>query len=74
MSILPISNQNSFRVLFDKYIYLKTAFIFYTWKWPAEGTSTVPVVTAQFGSQDGQCAQVAWVCRVYLVQQCAEWW
>jgi len=50
VSILAISNQNSFRVLlikllpyilFEKYIYILE------WKWPAKGTCTVSIVSAQ---------------------------
>jgi len=42
----------SFRVLFDKIssVYLKNIFIFWYWKWPAQGTSTVPIVSAHFRS------------------------
>jgi len=56
ISILVISNHNSFRVLFDKIasgfriFYLKNIFIFHHWKWPAHGTSTVPIVSAYFRS------------------------
>ena len=52
INILVISNQNSFRVLFDKIasVDLKNIFIFYHRKWPAQGTSTVPVVSAHFRS------------------------
>ena len=52
ISILVISNRNRFRVLFDKitsvYVYFtwKNIFIFYHWKWPAQGNSTVPIVSA----------------------------
>ena len=30
--------------------YLKNAFLFLHWKWPARGTSTVPIVSAHFRS------------------------
>ena len=54
ISILLISNHNSFRVLFDKiasvYFIWKYIFIFQHWKWPAQGTSTVPIVSAHFRS------------------------
>jgi len=50
VGILVTSNHNSFRVVFDKLLpnifYVKI----YYWKWPAEGTSTVPVVSAHFCS------------------------
>jgi len=51
-----ISKHNSFRVLFDKivsvyFIWKKNnMYIFWHWKWPAQGTSTVPVVSAHFRS------------------------
>jgi len=52
ISILLISNHNSFLVLFDKtasvYFIWKNIFIFQHWKWPAQGTSTVPIVSAHF--------------------------
>ena len=35
--------QNCFRVF-----YLKNIFIFYHWKWPAQGTGTVPILSAHF--------------------------
>jgi len=40
-------------VLFDKIAsvyYLKKILIFYHWKWPAQGTGTVPIVSAHFRS------------------------
>ena len=47
-------NHNSFRVLFDNfasvYFIWKDILIFYRWKCPAQGTGTVPVVSAQFRS------------------------
>ena len=52
ISIFVISNHKSFRVLFDKIAsgqsYTKNIFIFYHWKWPAQETSTVSVVSAHF--------------------------
>ena len=54
ISILVISNHNSLPVLFDKncfrIFYLKTVFIFSHWKWPAQGTGTVPIASAHFRS------------------------
>ena len=52
VSILLISNHNSFRVLFDKIasVYLKNIFIFQHWKWPAQGTGIVPIVLEHFCS------------------------
>jgi len=41
ISIFVISNHNSF-------FYLKNIFIFKHGKWPAHGTSTVPIVSAHF--------------------------
>jgi len=43
-----MSNHNSFRVLFDKIasVYFKDKFIFLHWKWPSDGTNTVPIVPA----------------------------
>jgi len=51
-SILSISNHHSFRVIkLLPYIFcLKNIFIFYHWKWPAQGTSTVAIVSAHFRS------------------------
>ena len=45
---MVISNLNSLRVLFDKIriFYLKNILTFQHWKWPAQGTSTVPIVSA----------------------------
>ena len=47
-----ISNDNTFRVLFDNtasvYFIRKTTLIRYHWKWSAQGTSTVPIVSAHF--------------------------
>ena len=40
---LVVSNRNSFRVLFDE-----IASVY--WKWPVQGTGTVPVVSAHFVS------------------------
>ena len=45
ISILVISNHNSFRV-----VYLKNIFIFEHWTWPAQGTGTVPTVLAHLRS------------------------
>jgi len=49
-----ISNHDSFRVLFDKiafvYFISKMYIYFSHWKWPAQGTSTVPIVSAHFCS------------------------
>ena len=47
-------------MLFDKVasvcFYLKNIFIFWHWKWPAQGTSTAPVVSAHFRSlAQGRC-------------------
>ena len=45
-----------FQVLFGKidsvYFIGKNIFIFLQWKWPAQGTSSVPVVPAHFRSHD----------------------
>jgi len=59
ISILVISNHNSFRVLFDKNCFVifylkKYNFIFQHWKWSAQGTSTVPIVSAHFRSLLGR--------------------
>ena len=52
--LVVISNHNSFRVLLDKiasvYFVGKIRLYFWHWKWPARGTSTVPVVSAHFRS------------------------
>ena len=53
--ILLISNYDSFRVLSDKiasvyFISKNVIFIVYHRKWPAQGTSTVPIVSAHFRS------------------------
>jgi len=45
ISILVISNNDSFRVLFDK-----IALFYFMRKWPAQETSTVPIVSAHFRS------------------------
>jgi len=55
ISILVISNHNSFPVLFAKpaseyILFEKNISIFLQWKWPAQGCSTVPVVSAHFRS------------------------
>jgi len=54
ITILVISNHDSFRVLFDEiasvYVYMENIFTFQHWKWPAQGTSTVPIVSAHFRS------------------------
>ena len=51
---MVISNHNSIRVLFDKIasvlFYLKNILIFQHWKCPAQGTGTVPIVSAHFQS------------------------
>jgi len=43
-----MSNHNSCRVLFDKIasVYFKDKFVFLHWKWPSDGTNTVPIVPA----------------------------
>ena len=54
ISILAILNHNNFRVLFDKiasvYFCLENIVSYQHWKWPAEKTSTVPIVSAHFRS------------------------
>ena len=55
ISILVISNHNSLfpsAVLSNcfRIFYLKNIFIFQDWKRPAEGTGTVPIVSAHFRS------------------------
>ena len=54
MSISVNLNDISFRVLFDKNCFrifcCKNIFVFWRWKWPAQGTSTVPIVSAHFRS------------------------
>jgi len=49
-----ISNRNSFRVLFDEiasvHFIWKNIFIFWHWKWSAQGTSTVSILLAPFRS------------------------
>jgi len=59
ISILVLSNHNSFRVLFDKNCFVifylkKYNFLFQHWKWPAQGTSSVPIVSAHFRSLMGR--------------------
>jgi len=52
ISILVILNHNSFRVLFDAsvaYILFEKN-IYKYWKWPTQGTCTVPIVSAHFSS------------------------
>ena len=55
ISVLLISNHNGFRVLFDKiasvYFIFKDIVICQHWKRPAQGTGTVPVVSAQCRSR-----------------------
>ena len=41
-----ISNYNSFRVLFDEIASVYFISKIYLWKWPVQGTSTVPIVSA----------------------------
>ena len=64
ITVLLTSNYNSFRVLFDKNCFrifsLKNIFIFLHWKWPAQGTSTVPIVSAHFRSLLAANTNVAW--------------
>jgi len=52
VSILLISSHNSFRVLFDKIATVCSIWKIYLYfsvgKWPAQGTSTVPVVSVSF--------------------------
>jgi len=54
INILVISNRDSSRVLFDEiaavYFIRKIYFLSEHWKLPAQGTSTVPVVSAHFRS------------------------
>jgi len=62
MGILVISNHSCFRVLFDKtasvYFIGNSIVIFWQWKWPAQGTGTVPIVSAHFRSVSAR----EWAC------------
>jgi len=42
---------------------LKDVFIFQQWQWPAQGTGTVPVVSAQFCSNENLSGQAS-CCRL----------
>jgi len=57
ISILPTLNHNSFRVLFDKIASVYFIFEKYTYilalEMPAQGTSTVPILSAHFRSLYG---------------------
>ena len=59
-STLVISDHNSFWVLFDKnfavYFIWKIYYYFSTGKWLAQGTGTVPIVSAHFRSLLVRCA------------------
>jgi len=55
VSIFLISNHNNFRVeccltKLLPYVLLENILIFQRWKWPAQGTGTVPIVSAHFRS------------------------
>jgi len=69
VSILLVSNHNSFRVPFDK---IASAYfirkVYQHWKWPARGTSTVSVVSAHFRYIQ---ALYAPVCSPILSRRCS---
>ena len=59
VSIFVLSNHNSFRVLFYKIasVYFISEYNILAWKWPAaaQGTGTVPIVSAHFRSIEAHC-------------------